>query len=224
MKLIKLRHPYLSLAVMLLTNFLIGCSVVEKAKNGPDDLTSKVILFDGSGLANWVHTDFAGKGNIFINEKKHLVMEMGAELSGLHWRGDALPKVNYEIRLEARRTMGSDFFCGLTFPYKETHATLVLGGWGGSLIGISSIDDFDASENETGDAYVFEDNKWYRIKLRVTEEELKVWIDDDLVIDCEVEGRQIGMRIGEIEMSKPLGIATYATTGEFKSITLLKIK
>ena len=75
MKLIKLRHPYLSLAVMLLTNFLIGCSVVEKAKNGPDDLTSKVILFDGSGLANWVHTDFAGKGNIFINEKKHLVID-----------------------------------------------------------------------------------------------------------------------------------------------------
>ena len=62
--------------------------------------------------------------------------------------------------------MGSDFFCGLTFPYKETHATLILGGWGGSLIGISSLDDFDASENETGDAYIFEDNHWYDVRLK----------------------------------------------------------
>ena len=85
------------------------------------------------------------------------------------------------------RTMGSDFFCGLTFPYKETHATLILGGWGGSLIGISSLDDFDASENETGDAYIFEDNQWYDVRLKVTDSEFTVWIDGKSVIDCEVE-------------------------------------
>ena len=52
----------------------------------------------------------------------------------------------------------------LLFHFTHSHATLILGGWGGSLIGISSIDDFDASENETGDdAYIFEDNQWYDI-------------------------------------------------------------
>ena len=104
--------------------------------------------------------------------------------------------------------MGSDFFCGLTFPYKESHATLILGGWGGSLIGISSIDDFDASENETGDAFIFDDNRWYEILLRVTQSEITVWIDGKSVIDCEVEGRRVGMRPGEIEMSVPLGLST----------------
>ena len=93
----------------------------------------------------------------------------------------------------------------LNFPYKESHATLILGGWGGSLIGISSIDDFDASENETGDAYIFEDNQWYDIRLRVTDSEISVWINDEQVIDCEVEGRKVAMRFGEIEMSVPLG-------------------
>ena len=116
--------------------------------------------------------------------------------------------------------MGSDFFCGLTFPFKESHATLILGGWGGSLIGISSLDDFDASENETGDAYVFEDNQWYDIKLRVTDEEFTVWIDEKSVIDCEVVGRKVAMRPGEIEMSIPLGLCTFATTAEIKNMSL----
>jgi hypothetical protein len=119
--------------------------------------------------------------------------------------------------------MGSDFFCGLTFPFKDNHATLVRGGWGGSLIGISSIDDFDASENETGDAFIFDDNKWYDVRLRVTESELMVWIDNNQVIDCEVEGRKVGMRFGEIEMSVPLGLCTYATTGVIREVFLKNI-
>jgi hypothetical protein len=180
-------------------------------------------LFNGSSLDHWQQTDFAGKGEVEIDENGSLVLEMGAELSGVHWTGQALPVQNYEIHLKAKRTMGSDFFCGLTFPFKESHATLILGGWGGSLIGISSIDDFDASENETGDAYIFEDNQWYDIRLRVTDSEISVWIDDEQVIDCEVEGRKVAMRFGEIEMSVPLGICTYATTGVIREVLLKRI-
>ena len=154
-----------------------------------------------------------GKGEIFIDENGSLVLEMGAELSGLHWVGPPLPVKDYEIRLKAKRAMGSDFFCGLTFPYNDTHATLVLGGWGWISNRNIYIDDFDASENETGDAYIFEDNRWYDIRLKVTSGEIFVWIDDEQVIDVEVEGRKGRNRFGEIEMSVPLGITTFATTG-----------
>ena len=180
-------------------------------------------LFNGSNLNDWERTDFAGKGEVMIDENGSLVLEMGAELSGVHWKGEPLPVVNYEIQFKAKRTMGSDFFCGLTFPFKQSHATLILGGWGGSLIGISSIDDFDASENETGDAYIFEDNQWYDIRLRVTDSEIYVWIDEEQVIDCEVAGRKVAMRFGEIEMSVPLGICTYATTGVIREVLLKKL-
>jgi len=184
----------------------------------------QITLFDGKNLDNWERTDFAGKGDVRIDENGSLVLEMGAELSGVHWKGKTeLPKINYEVTLQAKRTMGSDFFCGLTFPFKESHATLILGGWGGSLIGISSLDDFDASENETGDAYVFEDKKWYDVRLRVTEEKLQVWLDDKMVIDTDVEGRKVSMRFGEIEMSVPLGICTYATTGVIRDIKIKKL-
>jgi hypothetical protein len=186
--------------------------------------SKEIILFDGTSLDNWERTDFAGKGEILIDKNGSLVLEMGAELSGVHWKGKtALPKINYEVSLQAKRTMGSDFFCGLTFPYKESHATLILGGWGGSLIGISSLDDFDASENDTGDAYVFEDNKWYDVKLRVTAEKLQVWLDDKMVIDSDVEGRKVSMRFGEIEMSVPFGICTYATTGVIRNLKIKKL-
>ena len=184
----------------------------------------QITLFDGTNLDNWERTDFAGKGDVRIDENGSLVLEMGAELSGVHWKGKTeLPKINYEVTLQAKRTMGSDFFCGLTFPFKESHATLILGGWGGSLIGISSLDDFDASENETGDAYVFEDKKWYDVRLRVTEEKLQVWLDDKMVIDTDVEGRKVSMRFGEIEMSVPFGICTYATTGVIRDVKIKKL-
>lgn len=187
-----------------------------------DAKRQELTLFNGTSLDNWSKTDYAGKGEIFIDNNQTLVMEMGATLSGIHWTGDDLPVENYEIGLQARRTMGSDFFCGLTFPYKDSHATLILGGWGGSLIGISSIDDFDASENETGDAYIFEEKEWYNIRLEVMETKLKVFINGETVIDADVAGKKVAMRVGEIEMSVPLGITTYGTTGEFKNIVLRK--
>ena len=73
-------------------------------------------------------------------------------------------------------------------------------------------------------AFIFDENRWYQIKLRVTDQKFMVWIDNELVINCDLEGRKIGMRSGEIEMSKPLGITTYATTGEFKRIDLVRIQ
>ncbi len=196
-----------------------GCTLSSLPFLSPKE--TDLVLFDGSGMEGWEKTDFAGKGEIRIDENGSLVLEMGAELSGVRWKGKTeLPKIDYEVTLQAKRTMGSDFFCGLTFPFKDSHATLILGGWGGSLIGISSLDDFDASENDTGDAYVFEDNRWYDVRLRVTEAKLQVWLDDKMVIDCDLEGRKVSMRFGEIEMSVPFGICTYATTGVIRDVRI----
>ena len=41
-------------------------------------------------------------------------------------RRGPLPKVDYEIELDAMKVNGSDFFVGLTFPYKESHASIIL--------------------------------------------------------------------------------------------------
>jgi hypothetical protein len=216
-----------SILAITMAALLNGCcatmSDTGKPVSSKPDKDGWVSLFDGKTLGQWAETDFSGKGEVSVDKKGNLVIGMGIELTGVHWTGKDYPKLNYEINLEAKRTQGGDFFCALTFPYGESNASLILGGWGGALVGISSIDDFDASENETGDVYVFEENRWYKIKLRVTEEKLEAWVDDKQIVDLEVENRKISMRTGEIELSAPLGIATYSTTGVIRNIRLRKL-
>jgi hypothetical protein len=175
-------------------------------------------LFDGKTLKNWKSTEFGGEGEVLVDDGA-LVMDMGNPLTGVTWAGEPLPKVNYEVELEARRMAGSDFFCALTFPIKDAHASLVLGGWGGSLIGISSINGFDASENDTTDYFRFEKDRWYKIRLQVTDTHLRAWIDDKPIVDFEHADCKMSVRI-EVEPSKPFGIATYETQGAIRNLRL----
>jgi hypothetical protein len=183
--------------------------------------SSGVTMIEGDSLGKWKLTDFAGGENISV-ENGVLKIGMGVELSGVTWTGE-LPKGEYVIEFEARRVQGNDFFCGLTFPVKGKHATLILGGWGGALVGISSLDNLDASENETGDVYVFEDQKWYKVKLQVSEERIKVWINGASKIDVSLENRVVSMRPGEIEQSVPLGIATWMTASEVRNMVMREL-
>ena len=175
-------------------------------------------LFDGKTLTNWKSTNFGGEGEVVV-EDGALVIDMGNPLTGVTWAGPPLPKVNYEVELEARRMAGSDFFCALTFPVKDSHASLVLGGWGGSLIGISSINGFDASENDTTDYFRFEKNRWYKIRLQVTDTHLRAWIDDKPIVDFEHADCKLSVRI-EVEPSRPFGIATFETKGAVRNLRL----
>lgn len=180
-------------------------------------------LFDGKTLRNWATTDFAG-GNTAAVEKGAIQIESGAELSGITWTNGSLPKTNYEISLDAMKVQGSDFFCGLTFPVKNSFCSLILGGWGGSVVGLSSINGMDASENETTKSFYFAPEKWFHVRVRVTDKQIQTWLDDEKIIDVPLEDRDIAMRFGEIYKSKPLGIATYITSSAIKNIQLRLVK
>jgi hypothetical protein len=124
----------------------------------------EVALFDGKTLKNWKSSEFGGEGLAEVEDGK-IVVHSGATLSGVNWTGAALPKENYEIELDAMKLDGSDFFLGLTFPYKNDFASLILGGWGGSVIGISSVNGNDAANNEWAAAKEFKKNQWYHVRL-----------------------------------------------------------
>jgi hypothetical protein len=152
-----------------------------------------------------------------------IVMELGQDMTGITWAGkEPLPKNNYEISLEAARLDGSDFFCGLTFPVNDSFCSFIVGGWGGGVVGLSSIDGFDASENETTKYMDFKTGQWYKIRVRVTPDRIQTWIDDEEVVDADIEGRKVSTR-GEVELSKPLGVATWNTKGGVKNIRLRKL-
>src|SRR5262245_28132027 len=84
------------------------------------DKTDWKSLFDGKTLDGWKQTEYGG-GNEATIENGVIVIPMGERLSGITYTGGDVPKVNYEIELEARRTSGTDFFVGLTFPMNDSH-------------------------------------------------------------------------------------------------------
>ncbi len=179
-------------------------------------------LFDGLSIDGWTETKFAGRGEVQV-ESGLLVLNMGDPFTGVNYTNE-FPKINYELALDAMRLAGSDFFCGLTLPVGDSFCSLIVGGWGGSLVGISSLDGMDASENETTKYMSFEQGRWYRIRMRITEGRIEGWIDDEKLINVLTKDRKISLRPGEIEMSKPMGIASWQTTGVLRQIKLRRVE
>ncbi|MCX6360849.1 MAG: DUF1080 domain-containing protein [Armatimonadetes bacterium] len=185
-------------------------------------------LFDGKTLAGWTRTEFAGGGGVrvepdFRGGGPAIVVEAGDTLSGITWSGAPPPKTGYEISLEMMKVEGSDFACGLTFPVAESHASLILGGWGGGVVGVSSIDGMDASQNETTKYMGFTAGRWYTVRLRVTPGKIQVWLDGKPIVDADIAGKKISLRHGEIYRSTPLGLATFQTIGAYRALRLRRL-
>ena len=181
-----------------------------------DDVTP---LFDGRTLAGWSVIEFGGEGAVKVLPDGVLEIGAGTQLSGLV-NTNPLRRIDYELSLEGRRVEGSDFFCGLTFPVHTNSCTLVLGGWGGSLVGISSINGNDASENETTQTCDFENGRWYKIRLKVTARRIEVWLDERQLIKLDHAEHRLGMRWGDIDRCVPLGLATWQTKGQLRNLTI----
>jgi hypothetical protein len=177
-------------------------------------------LFNGKTLGEWTATNFGGEGQVEIDAGR-IVLGFGSDLTGITWKGP-MPRVDYEVRLEARREEGGDFFCGLTFPVNASYCSLILGGWGGTVVGLSSIDGLDASENETSRLMNFDLNRWYAISLKVTRQRIEAWIDGSKIIDQELAGRKISIR-PEVELSRPFGLASWRTRAAFRKVAVRRI-
>lgn len=178
-------------------------------------------VFDGESLNGWIVTKFDGTGKVEVRDGL-VAIGAGDPFTGINYANNP-PKVNYEIALEAMRVDGSDFFCGLTFPVRESFCSFIIGGWGGSVVGLSNVDSMDASENETTQFIDFVTGRWYRIRLRVTEQKIEAWIEQKKVVNLTYTGRKISQRFGDIEMSKPLGIASWMTSAAVREIKIRRI-
>lgn len=206
---------WLGFGLMLLAPGLLTGQAAKPAPSAPGEWRP---LIDGKSLAGWRESDFFGAGKVTI-EDGVIVLGAGA-LTGINWAGPSLPfpNANYEVRIEAARVKGSDFFAGITFPVQDSFCTWINGGWGGEVVGLSSIDGADASMNETTFMRKFELGRWYSLRLRVTPTTVSAWIDDELAIEVAIRGKWIALREGEIEHSIPFGIAAYSTVARVRKI------
>ena len=184
-----------------------------------------VSLFDGESTAGWSIPVYGGDGEVDVLGG-NLVIGRGAMMTGVRYEKE-FPKVNYEIQYEARRTQGYDFFASCTFPVKESFCTFVNGGWGGGTTGLSSIDDYDASENPSSTYFDYRANTWHRFRIRVTDNAIQVWItvqdkegnwgEEKSIINLNTEDKRLSTRI-EVERYKPLGFCTWNAEGQLRNI------
>lgn len=168
----------------------------------------------------WTTCQFGGDGPVETTDGV-IKMGVGDPLTGVRWTGE-VAKESYEIELEARRTEGFDFFCGLTFPVGEKHVTFVLGGWGGGVVGISNIDGLDASENEQTYYRQFKNDVWHRIRARVDPHLIQTWIDDEESIVQVRADHTFDVRF-EMELCFPIGMAAYQCDAEYKNVRIRKL-
>ena len=214
-----------SLTVHALAIAILGASL--GCASAPDVMSLEVgqeaELFNGRDLTGWnvltkEYFDAPGKVNV---KDGAMILGAGSDMTGVQWAGEVL-KDDYSISLEARRVDGSDFFCGLTFPIGESYVSLILGGWGGSAVGLSNINDMSAIENQTSQMVEFVQNKWYSIEVRVTEGRVRVRLDDKEIIDHKIKDQRFTIW-PQMEPTHPLGVATYGTVGAFRRIAVERL-
>lgn len=223
----------MTVALML---FLAGCATGDSEPKSIGERLGEMVPETGPAVAfplrhnldgelktvdeGWMEGLFPGRSTVRV-EDGVAYLDKGQDMTGITWRGP-LVRMNYEITLEAMRVEGSDFFCGLTFPYGDSVCSFIVGGWGGTCVGISSVDYYDAYNNETAEFRKFELGEWYKIRVRVTPDKIECWIDDDQLVDLTTTDRIISIR-WEMSDIVPFGIATWQTTGAIRNVELKKL-
>ncbi len=193
------------------------------AKGESSATNTTIELFDGKSLGRWKvveQFEFRRHGEVTVRDG---AIVLGAGKPGTCIRYDgAVPKIDYEILLEAQRVEGDDFFCGMTFMVDDEPLSLILGGWGGKTCGLSCIDGEPAAENETCEFRDFENGRWYAIRVRVTKPRIQVWVDSEQLIDFHRADKRLSIWF-EKECVTPLAIATWRTTGAVKNLKVRPI-
>ena len=220
---------YIILNLFVSVLFLGIClSACTNAKTSPKIETNTApaiqdtsFLFDGKSLDGWDITNFGPQGPVTISGNE-IILGMGDGCTGITWKR-AFPRTNYEVSLDAKRIAGNDFFCGMTFPVGKNPCSLIVGGWGGATVGLSSIDGKDAAENETTTIRNFETNRWYHIRLVVKDRSIESWIDSVKVVDFKIGIKRLSIR-PEVELSRPFGISSWNTTAAIRNIRLQRIE
>jgi hypothetical protein len=221
----KARVPSRLQACAALLLVLAGGSCSEHKTDPPRP--SRWDLFSATQIERWREASMFQSGGVG-RETDGFTIKEGSPMSGIvfpMWLEDGMPVADYAIDYEALRAGGRDFFGSATFPVRNerTFVTFVLGGWGGSQVGLSCIDGYDASENSTGSSQHLEDGRWYHVRIEVRPKEITVLLDGRPIIRANIAGRDLGLRAGEIDRCVPFGFATYGTTGRIRGCVIERL-
>ncbi len=143
-------------------------------------------LFDGESSKNWKPVpkegSFARAGEVSLKDGA-IVMGPGNPHTGVVWAGP-LRKGSYELTYEAMKLAGPYQFGCVAFPVGESLCALELGGGARhNIVGLSGVDGKPFTSNLTTQRIGFQHNRWYRLRVRVSDEKVEIWLDDRQIVD-----------------------------------------
>ena len=153
--------------------------------------TARRVLFDGKTLDGWKKTDFYHAGEVKVDDGR-IVMAAGDSMTGITTTRQDLPTTDYELTYEAMRLTGDDFFAAATFPVGKSYITLVNGGWGGYVTGLSSSNGHGRLGERDHQPFKYQEKTWYRFRVRVTGEVIRCWVGDKQVIAVTHKEKHVG--------------------------------
>jgi len=223
---------FLTAAVLLAPGLARGAEAAPAAKAEPPKAAAKPAakpadpyawqkMFDGTSLDGWKSPEFGGEGEVKVRDGA-INLAMGNSMTGVTYT-ETFPKINYELKLEGKRITGNDFFCTTTFPVGETCCSFVVGGWGGPVVGLSTVDFYDASDNVTTQFGDFKTGQWYKVRIRVSTTKIECWIDSEKMVNLTTAGRKISIR-DECDLCRPLGVSSWCTEAGLRNIEYRQLK
>lgn len=176
------------------------------------------VLFDGKDMSAW-RTGVFGTDDDFEVTEEGVVLPQAAALAGMTYAAEP-PTTPYLLTVEATRVFGADFFLGITFPVRDSHLTLVLGGWGGNVCGLSCIDGEDASNNDTRHLQSFPNGKSQTVIIDVSDTRVSASVNGQQIVDRAIDGASVLTLRPEVDASSPLGVASFATSTVVHRVTV----
>ena len=70
----------------------------------------------------------------------------------------------------------------------------------------------------------FDKKRWYAIRVQVMQDRLKVWLDNEEIIDLETTDKHLAVRPGDIELCQPLGICSWQTEAAIRQVRMNVLK
>ncbi len=218
------RRPRTLLLVALLSLAVIAALVgLSVWPSGEYDWVS---LFDGETLAGWrvvEEGDCIGHGDVRV-ENGWMVLEQADpdNSTSVSWTGFVLPRTNYEIKLEAMRTAGTGCLFHLAFPVGDSHCLLIVGG-DGTRVALDQVDGKGPKENGTARFMTFEDDRSYRILLRVTPANITVSIDGNKKFDVSLARHEVDIP-AEWTILQPLGLGNWESASAYRNIFIRRLE
>ena len=174
--------------------------------------------FDGKSLDGWRHSAGIGKGGVAI-EDGALVLENREGMCGVTTTRP-VPRKDYEISITTKRISGKDFG-SIACPLAIRNRAFLVGGDRGDLVSLTTLDGLWGGNNETAQRIRFENNRWYTVRVRVTADRVRGWIDDEEILDLSTMGRRL--TLDRLELA-PLGLYAWHGKAVIRSIRIRQLK